>query len=455
MPTRSLATRLFLASAIWTLLVLPITAFVLVSLYRDAVERSFDARLNQYLDYLITVTSPERGADINEPTSVGEPLFSLPLSGWYWQITPQNGGRGPLTSESLVNERLTLPSASKVPAIAGARKTYTAGPDGQTLRLVERDIAFIGGEERRLYSYAVAGDGEEIAQEAAAFSTMLIAALGVLGAGLLFATFFQVRWGLAPLRAIGVSLAAIRAGEAKELIGQLPDEIAPLQVELNALIRSNEEIISRARMHVGNLAHALKTPLSVITNEARDHDDPFAAKVAEQALLMGDYVSHHLDRARVAAQLSLVGGVTPIAPALARLVKTVQHIHNARRLEYSVACPGDARFRGESQDFEEMLGNLLDNAAKWATSKVAIEVGGTRLADRPAWDIVIDDDGPGLDAEERRIAVIRGRRLDETKPGSGLGLSIVADLAHLYDGKFTLSEAPHGGLRAQLVMPAA
>jgi signal transduction histidine kinase len=269
-----------------------------------------------------------------------------------------------------------------------------------------------------------------------------------------------VRYGLAPLKRISNSLAAIRSGQAERLEGEFPEEIAPLARETNALIDANREIVERARTHVGNLAHALKTPLSVIMNEANARgDDALAVKVREQANVMRDQVQRHLERARIAARATVVGTVTEVAPVVTALARSMEKIHRDRGIAIDIEMPRDTRFRGERQDLEEMVGNLVDNACKWAQSRVAVEVLPDR-ADAAAGStlrVVVDDDGPGLTATQREQvgAARRGNRLDETKPGSGLGLSIVVDLAALYGGALTLGTAPIGGLRAELVLPAA
>jgi signal transduction histidine kinase len=449
----SLSRRLFLSSAVWTLLVLPIAGIVLVSLYRGAVERSFDARLNQYLEYLIAISSPEQGIDIVEPASLGEPLFGVPGSGWYWEIRSQGGPPLSFKSASLVSEALTLPSQVGVaPDETEIRKAYIPGPEKQPMRVLEREITISLRDQQRRYIYAVAGDALEIDAVVDEFTAMLTTSFCILGLGLLLATFFQVRYGLRPVHDISEKLAAIRSGKASRLEGEMPEEIEPLQAELNALIQSNQAIIERARTHVGNLAHALKTPLSVITNEARGQEDEFAEKVAGQAELMREYITHHLTRAQIAARISIVGGVTDVNETLNSLTHALSRIYSERNITFSVDCPGDAKFRGEKQDLQEMVGNLLDNACKWAKSKVTISV---EAGSAKHLTVHVDDDGPGLPPSELEAVIKRGKRLDETKPGSGLGLSIVADLSEMYYGSFVLQPAPTGGVRAKLVLPAA
>jgi signal transduction histidine kinase len=453
MRSNSLAFRLFASAAAWTLVVLPVTAFLLLSLYRQAVERNFDARLNVYLTSLIASTTAEGAKTPTAPPNLGEPVFTIPFSGWYWQIKPLDAEQPLFISDSLLDQQLKLPSQEGVaPDQTLTRRTYATGPQDQRLRIVEREIRPAGAQSSP-YSYAIAGDAAEIERDLAEFRMMLIAALGVLGLGLVVATLFQVRFGLAPLRAIRHGLAAIRSGDAERLEGELPTEIRPLQQELNALIQSNREIVERARTHVGNLAHALKTPLSVITNEAREKDGPLASKVIEQAELMRTQISHHLDRARVAARSGAIGDITDVDGVLKGLKRALDRIYEGRALEIDVYADSGLKFQGEKQDFEEMVGNLLDNACKWAKSRVWVTA--ARADGTGNFEVLVDDDGPGLTGPERQRAVQRGQRLDETKPGSGLGLSIVADLAHLYKGRFELEPSPQGGLRARLQLPGA
>jgi signal transduction histidine kinase len=320
--------------------------------------------------------------------------------------------------------------------------------------MVERPVD-LGADGKFLVS--VAGDDTEIFDETRSFDYYLGGTFTALGIVLLLTTVFQVRFGLAPLKRISESIADIRSGRAERLEGEFPVEIAPLARETNALIDANREIVERARTHVGNLAHAIKTPLSVIVNEAGAHPaDPFAAKVMEQADVMRDQVAHHLERARIAARVSVVATVTEVAPAIEALRRTMEKIHRGRGIVVEAEADPSAKFRGERQDLEEMVGNLVDNACKWAASRVFIEVlveAPHQASAGPRLHIIVDDDGRGLSEAERTQVSRRGQRLDESKPGSGLGLSIVTELAALYGGSLSLGRAPTGGLRAELVLP--
>jgi signal transduction histidine kinase len=458
MRLNSLALRLFLSATTWTVVILVVTGIVLSSIYRAAVERAFDRRLGVYLRTLVAdVATPEENAG-KFPQSLGEPLFDLPLSGWYWQVARLDAPTPDVrSSRSLWDMSLPhLASLGISSAPGGARAGYAQGPDGQELRIVERTIDL--GEEGR-YLVAVAGAATEIDDEIYSFDSTLFITFAVLAAVLLLTTTFQVRFGLAPLKRISQGIAAIRAGSAERLEGTFPEEIAPLARETNALLDANRDIVARARTHVGNLAHALKTPISVILNETFAHSsDPFALKVREQTEIMRDQVARHLERARLAAGIAVIGTVTEVREVVTALARTMEKIHHHRGIAIDIDAPDGARFRGERQDLEEMVGNLVDNACKWAQSRVAVEVfsqAPKAKDDRPTVHILIDDDGPGLSPQQREQVARRGRRLDETKPGSGLGLSIVIELASLYGGAVTLGTAPIGGLRAELALPGA
>jgi signal transduction histidine kinase len=455
MRANSLALRLFLTATLWMTAILVITGIVLSTIYRQTVERAFDRRLDVHLKTLVAdVASPETPDD-KFPQSVGEPLFELPLSGWYWQVTRLDAQKPETrSSRSLWDAGLPRLADPVAAPPGGTRQGYVKGPEDQRLRLAERTIDM--GEDGR-YLVAVAGDASEIDDEIRNFDWWLVVTFVALAAVLLLSTLFQVRFGLAPLKRISESLAAIRSGSAERLAGNFPDEIAPLARETNALLEANREIVERARTHVGNLAHALKTPISVMVNEAAARgDDALAAKVREQTDIMRDQVARHLERARLAARTPVVGTITAVVPVLTTLARTMEKIHRARAVTIDIEASQDVKFQGEQQDLEEMLGNLVDNACKWAQSRVAVEVmqagAGSARVGRTV-HITVDDDGPGLSPSEREQVARRGERLDQTKPGSGLGLSIVFELARLYGGDLTLGTAPIGGLRAQLVLP--
>jgi signal transduction histidine kinase len=379
----------------------------------------------------------------------------LPLSGWYWQVTRLDSKTPEVhSSRSLWDSNLPRLAADRAAAESEYRQGYARGPEDQDLRLVERSID-LGADGR--YFVAVAGDASEIDEETHNFNRAIVITFTALTMALLLTTALQVRFGLAPLTRISESLAAIRSGRAERLEGEFPVEIAPLARETNALIEANREIVERARTHVGNLAHALKTPLSVIVNEAATRgSDSFAQKVLEQADIMRDQVARQLERARLAARSTRIGALVNVPPVVTALARSMEKLHREREIAIDVDVPEHAHFHGEQQDLEEMVGNLVDNGCKWARSRVAIEVFADQLAgegEKAGVRIIVDDDGPGLSPSQREQVALRGQRIDETKPGSGLGLSIVVELARLYGGVLTLGTAPIGGLRAELALP--
>jgi signal transduction histidine kinase len=453
MRPSSLARRLFLTAAAVTIVVLVVGGFVLSSLYRQAAERSFDRNLNLYLKSLVVDVATAQPGTIPEPAPLGDPAFDSPNSGWYWQIERLAGQeRQVRRSPSLTLPELPSLDDQRVPIRSdGSREGYIAGPEGQRLRVIE-NLIDLGNDGQ--YVVTVAGDAMEVEDEIGNFNYALVLTFAALAAIFVGTAWFQVSFGLRPLARISSALQAIRSGHAERLEGEFPDEVAPLAREVNALIDTNREIVARARTHVGNLAHALKTPLSVLLNESASRGDTLAEKVREQAGLMRDQVQHHLERARIAARVAVPGTIVEVAPVIESIVRTMEKIHREKRIVFASGGAARMHFHGERQDLEEMVGNLVDNACKWAASRVETAVVPEDSA--AFFRIVIDDDGPGLPHDARQeVLTQRGRRLDESKPGSGLGLSIVCDLAHLYGGRLELGTAPLGGLRAELVLPAA
>lgn len=452
---RSIAQRLFLSAAFWSVLVLLIAGVALSAVYRASAEQAFDERLNVYLRALVA----DVAMDEEIASQLGEPQFELTRSGWYWQISRVDAPNPVVrTSRSLFAARLpSLAEAGLRADASGLRKNYVTGPDERRLRLVER-IIDVGADGRWLVQ--VAASTEEVDQQAGWFMFALAGSFLTLAAALVGATALQVRYGLQPLRRLQDEVAAIRRGDSERIEGAFPRDLAPLAGELNLLIAANREVVERARTHVGNLAHALKTPLSVIANEANSDASQLAGKVREQAARMSDQVTYYLDRARAAARSTIVGSAAEVGPPLAGLVRTFEKIYQNRGIVFDLQSPEGLRFRGEAQDFEEMVGNLIDNSGKWAAGRVAISAGpldndGVDPGAASFLCVVVEDDGPGLAAEKRNEALARGKRLDETKPGSGLGLSIVADLAKIYGGALTLEESEMGGLKAMLRLPMA
>ncbi len=460
--TRSIATRLFISATILSVTILLIAGLILTAVYRTSAEAAFDERLGVYLRALVADLATASPADEgktdarSESMQLADPQFELPLSGWYWQTTRLDGPKPEIkSSRSLFAARLPKLADSGVRAnLGGARRGYAKGPDERPLRVVER---IIDTGDQGVYLVQVAATTEEIDDEISQFQVDLTVTFIILAILLVASSALQLRYGLQPLRRLQEGVRAIRRGANEKIDGVFPRDIAPLAGELNLMIAANRDVVERARTQVGNLAHALKTPLSVIVNEAARESGPFSTKVGEQAALMRDQLAYYLERARAAVSAGKIGSATDVAPVVRGLVRTFEKIYGDRHLVFEEEGGAGIRFLGEKQDLEEMVGNLVDNAGKWAQSRVVIGISGETdtVSERAFFTVTIDDDGPGLDPTLRAAALQRGQRLDESKPGSGLGLSIVDDLARIYGGTFTLATSPSAGLRAELRLPAS
>jgi signal transduction histidine kinase len=444
---------LFVSAAVWSIAILVVAGFVLSTIQRRVTERSFDERLQVYVQTMAANIAVRNENNVIDPFGLGDPRFSLPLSGWYWQVTRSDVDPPDITTSiSLFGGR--LPRIEEVTMTANGKdpsEGYVTGPDERRLRMLERSLEMPDGAK---YLVQIAANSEEIETNVDSFRWAMTVSFALLALALGVTTAFQVRFGLLPLARLSNAIGAIRRGATDRIDGRYPDDLAPLASEVNLLIDANREILERARTQVGNLAHALKTPLSVLVNEAANDDTSLAGKVREQTTLMRDQVNWYLDRARAAARAGSIGIVSDVEPVIRGLERAFLKIYADKALAFEIAVPEDLKFRGERQDLEEMIGNLMDNAAKWADR--AVRVSGrlmTEETQRVLIEIEIDDDGPGLPPETRADVIKRGRRLDESKPGSGLGLSIVADLASLYGGSLALDVAEIGGLRVRLRLP--
>jgi len=448
----SLAARLIAAAAIWAMLALAVGGFVLSNAFRSAVQDNFDSTLQNDMGGLIAAAEPDPQTGVVLQDRFINRQFDRVYSGLYYEIRPVTPGPGAQISRSLFDHALTITPDGARGAIAYG---FAEGPESQHLRVLSRQVQFPAADtpqpnDMRAYVFTVAGDLSAVEREISAFNGTLIWSFLLLGLGLMIAVFLQVRIGLMPLRQLQQSLARIRNGSAQHLEGKFPAEIAPLAAELNSLIEHSNEVVGRARTHVSNLAHFLKTPLSVLASEAEAQPGPLSDQVRRQVETMRRQVDHYLARARAAGSVHVLGNRTAVAPVLGDLTRVLTRIHAERAIVIDCDCPADLFFRGERQDLEEMAGNLMDNACKWASRHVQV----TAVRDGPRLLLTVEDDGPGLSPEDRTRVGERGERLDESVPGSGLGLAIVRDISKLYAGSLALQASPMGGLRVQLILPA-
>ena len=452
----SLQARLIAAAAVWTLLGLIVGGFLLSGVFRASVESNFDARLKFDLDGMIAAAEPDAAGNVSIH-DFSDPRFERAYSGWYWRIVPEVKGVPDYSRAQ--RSRSMFDSAIRVtdsrPGVGGLILGHGMGPEDLPLRYVAQHIEFPVSAtpdpgDSRGYEFLVAGDATQVEKEVNRFNGTLIWSFAVLGLGLIVGIFIQVRIGLVPLRRVRDALARIRDGKARRLDGHFPAEIAPLASELNSLIEHSAEVVGRARTHVSNLAHFLKTPLTVLSSEANANPGPLAEAVMRQVTTMRRQVDHYLARARAAGAVDVLGNRTPVKPVLDDLARVLKRIHAGRAIAIDVDCPAGLAFRGERQDLEEMAGNLIDNASKWAHSRVTV----LATRDGAKFTLKVGDDGDGLDEEDRSRVGERGERLDESVPGTGLGLAIVRDVAKLYGGDLELGESALGGFEAKVTLPA-
>ncbi|WP_192256612.1 ATP-binding protein [Mesorhizobium caraganae] len=441
---RSLAFRVIGFSTIWAILTLIVIFTLITTLYRQASERGFDSLLSAHLFNLIGSVGVSESGQLTGAPDLGDLRFSEPNSGWYWSVEPASEGvHGNLHSSSMTTT-IPSPTVAEVPFNSSFQRSYsTDGIGDEELQVFESE--FVLDAKNRAARFRVMGNKTELEQEIATFQGRLLTYLSLFGVGMIAINAIAILLGLQPLRRVRNALAMVREGTAQRLDGQFPAEIEPLANETNALIENNKRIVERSRTQVGNLAHSLKTPLAVLINEGRALGGAKGQLIADQAASMQKQVDHYLQRARVAAQRDSVVYRTPVTPLVQRMVRVLQKLKPDVSL--SLALPAaDIVFAGERQDLEELLGNLLDNAMKWAKSTVTVSV--TPAGAAGLFEIAIEDDGPGIPEDKARDALKRGRRLDETKPGTGLGLAIVADLVNEYGGALALDRSAMGGLKA-------
>lgn len=437
---RSLALRLALAASLWVTAGLGAATWFVTGVALRGVEAAFDARLSGLLDAAVAATATDAEGRVVVARAPAGADFERPFGGAYWQVTGPDGAVA--TSRSLWDQ--ALPAASL--GHDGVLLRDVAGPRGEPLRVAERDLLLPGAAAPTHVTVALSRAATEA--EVAKLRTVLLLTFAALGVGLVAGVVATVVAGLAPLRRVGRALAEIRAGRRERLAVAAPSEIAPLVAEVDALLVANRATVERARSHVGNLAHALKTPLAVLRN-ALDRSSPDLDAARAEASALERLVHHHLARARVAALASSpAADASPLAIA-EEVAGALRRLFGERGLLIEVDGDPGARVRVDPQDLAEMLGNLMENACKWARQRVGVTV----AVDGTSVDVSVDDDGPGLPEGGRDAVLGRGVRLDERKAGSGLGLAIVSDLAALHGGSLEIGRSSEGGLLARLRLP--
>ncbi|MBN7755952.1 sensor histidine kinase [Nitratireductor aquimarinus] len=452
--SRSLAVRVIAFSSFWAIIALVVIATIISALFRQVSERGFDSVLSAYLNNVIGSVGVAEDGGLQGNPNLDDLRFLQPQSGWYWAVEPVTDDLGRALRSPSMATPIPSPDASRVPFNAGFQRNYKAtGPGGDTIQVVEAEL--VVGDQGQVARFRVMGNRSELEDEISRFIRTLYGYLALFGIGMVAINVFAILYGLRPLNRVQQALSDIRAGTAQRLAGPFPTEIEALADETNALIDNNRRIVERSRKQVGNLAHSLKTPLAVLMNEGDAVGGERGKLITAQAKALQQQLDHYLQRARAAAQRDSLVFRTPVQASLERMARVMSKLNPS--IDLQVELPDEVLvFAGEREDLEEINGNLMENAMKWAAGQVALTLeDGGEPGEGRGLRIVIEDDGPGIPEEQARDAVKRGRRLDETKPGTGLGLAIVADLVEEYGGTLALERSVLGGLKAVVTLPRA
>ncbi len=449
----SLRLRLLASTLAWLLLTIALAGWGLRALFRDHITQQLQEQLLMQLNHLSAAVEWDPGGGVTVVPMAADARLAQPLSGIYWQVDEL--GDAPRSavarSRSLWDQVLTLPPPPSQYPVAGYRVLHLHDAQGHELLAVARPLQLPGDAAPPL-RLVVAGDQALLAEPLQRFTRLLLAALAMLALGLAVAVALQLHLTLRPLKLLRQRLAAVRRGDAAQLAGDFPQELQPLVSEFNHVLAENADMVQRARTQAGNLAHAVHTPLSILANAAAQDASPLAQMVREQVESARREVDYHLARARAAAAVRATGLRTPVLEPVQGILRTMQRLHTDRGLRFEMAPQAiDGAFRGEAEDLYELLGNLIDNAGKWARSRVVVDVQceGGQLC------FTVDDDGPGIPEAQRERMFERGVQLGDERSGAGLGLDIVRTLAHTYGGSVQALQSPMGGARLRLRLPAA
>jgi len=441
---QSLSARLVLSAGVWISVVLIVGGFALSFVFQQSADSSFHRRLEVSVNALIAATDIHENGQLNVARSLGDPRFEQALSGWYWQIS--TNGEPLARSRSLWDENLPLEVIATGPGKFGSMAIH--GPRDRMLwasYLTLQTDSF-----QTPVRFMVAGDISDLMQDRQNFDFVLTLSLVALGIGVLMALVIQVQFGLRPLRGLVQDLEAVRQRRASRLDKNYPNEIQPLIRVTNAVLEENQGQIERARRYVGNLAHALKSPLTLLRGEVNmERDASRRSTLNEQVGIISNLVEYHLARAAAAGASSYTSGNVSVLDTVTSICRSLEKIFAEENRRCHIDIPASMIFRGEREDLEEIVGNILENAFKWAKRDIHVIA-----ANEPAGlQLTIFDDGAGMPEEDMQNALARGQRLDEMRPGHGLGLSIVTDLVDLYQGELRLERASTGGLSVTILFP--
>jgi len=441
----SLSRRLLVGAAVLISLALVVAAIVIGFVLHRFVQAQIDQRLDTQVVFLSSMLTAGDDGVIALTGNADGPPFDRPARGWFWEVV---GPRNILRSRSLEGASINAPEFRRPAKKKGPSPADGAGPGNEALHFRIQQ-ATIGHTPVTIVTSAPRSAVNGPLREA---MTTLAISLGVLGLALVLAIVLQVRLGLRPLERLRQAVADVRSGRSKTVPAEQPLEILPLVSELNGLLEQNAANLERARRHVANLAHGLKTPLATLALALSERRRDTASDLHSLVILMERRIRHHLGRARAAALSGPMRAQTPIAPRIDDVVDALGKIYADKRIVLAQEVPRDLAVACEQQDFDEMVGNLLENAFRWARGRTQVQA---HRDDGPSVAIVIEDDGPGLRPDQIPHVLRPGERLDESAPGFGFGLPITRELAELHGGELKLDASPLGGLRVTLRLPVA
>ena len=428
----SLALRLFLSASVWIIFTLFSGGLLLSNVFRESTQKAFEDKLNFFMETLIGASRVDSTSSITVVSELGDPRFFRPYSGWYWQINEKS--KTLVRSRSMWDQVFTLDKrliGGRAKFIDEALRQTTQnnpGVSSQNLVVIQREISFPGMSTP--ITFMVSGNTNEFEKNISRYNNILVSSLVLLGLGLFVSVFLQVKYGLLPLEKIKNSLFKIRNGDATKLEDIYPTEVSPLAKEINTLLDHNEKIISRAKMNVGNLAHALKTPVAVIKNHitVKKNDDV----IDSQMIVIENYINKYLQKARASATSKLKKTKIDITEVIKKMRQIFKKINPELKIIFK---SNNEKFliAGSEDDIDEIIGNVMENACKWTKTQVIIEIFKTS---KDQIKLCISDDGPGLPEKKMKEVFDRGFRLDEQTQGTGLGLNIVKDAVKIFQGLF-------------------
>lgn len=443
----SLALRLFLSASVWIIFTLFSGGLLLSNVFRESTQKAFEDKLNFFMETLIGASRVDSTSSITVVSELGDPRFFRPYSGWYWQINEKS--KTLVRSRSMWDQVFTLDKrliGGRAKFIDEALRQTTQnnpGVSSQNLVVIQREISFPGMSTP--ITFMVSGNTNEFEKNISRYNNILVSSLVLLGLGLFVSVFLQVKYGLLPLEKIKNSLFKIRNGDATKLEDIYPTEVSPLAKEINTLLDHNEKIISRAKMNVGNLAHALKTPVAVIKNHitAKKNDDV----IDSQMIVIENYINKYLQKARASATSKLKKTKIDITEVIKKMRQIFKKINPELKIIFK---SNNEKFliAGSEDDIDEIIGNVMENACKWTKTQVIIEI---FKISKDQIKLCISDDGPGLPEKKMKEVFDRGFRLDEQTQGTGLGLNIVKDAVKNLAGSVWLEKSKFGGLKVNII----